>query len=165
MGTGRESKTYIIEVNIYPTIMREHKISNGVRPLDGLGVVVEGVQEPGVLGSDELARLGIGPQLESSRTNQLPPPTHPSLFPHMQTHLVLVILMQIHTALLCLPPSLRHGVVDVGLVNDLGDELRPVVDAWGVRGRDVGAVDGVGGAVFDEEGEEGEYGADEDDYY
>ena len=43
VGTGRESKTYIIEVNIYPTIMREHKISNRVRPLDGLGVVVEGV--------------------------------------------------------------------------------------------------------------------------
>ena len=83
----------------------------------------------------------------------------------MQTHLVLIILMQIHTALLSLPPSLRHGVVDVGLVNDLGDELRPVVDAWGIWGRDVGAVDGVGGAVFDEEGEEGEDGANEDGYY
>ena len=83
----------------------------------------------------------------------------------MQTHLVLVILMQIHTALLCLPPSLGHGVVDIGLMNDLGDELRPVVYSWRIRWRNLGTVNGVGGAVFDEQSEKSEDGADEEDDY
>lgn len=73
--------------------------------------------------------------------------------------------MQIHTALLCFPPFLRHIVVDVGLVNDLGYELGPVINAWGIRGRNLGTVNGVGGTVFDEEGEESEDGADEKDNY
>ena len=73
--------------------------------------------------------------------------------------------MQIYTAFLCLPPSLGHGVVDIGLMNDLGDKLRPVVNAWRIWGRDLGTVNGVGGAVFDEQSEKGEDGADEEDDY
>lgn len=73
--------------------------------------------------------------------------------------------MQIHAALLRLPPSLRHRVVDIGLVDDFGYELGPFVNAWRIRGRDLGAVNGVGGAVFDEESKESEDGADEEDYY
>lgn len=73
--------------------------------------------------------------------------------------------MQIHTAFLRLPPSLGHSVVDIGLVNDLGYELGPVVNSWRIRRRDLGTVNGVGGAVFDEKGEESEDGADEEDDY
>ena len=83
----------------------------------------------------------------------------------MQTHPVLIILMQIHAALLRLPPLLGHPVVDIGLVNNLRYELRSVIDAWGIRGRDLGTVNGVGGAIFNEEGEECEDGADEEDDY
>lgn len=83
----------------------------------------------------------------------------------MQTHVILVILVQIHTTLLCLPPSLRHSVIDIGLVNDLRYKLRSVVDAWRIRGGDVSTVNGVGGAVFDKKSEESEDGADKEDSY
>ena len=35
--------------------MREYKVTDSVCSLDSLGVVVEGVEEPRVFGSDELA--------------------------------------------------------------------------------------------------------------
>lgn len=97
--------------------------------------------------------------------NQLASPTAKCVFAHLRTHLVLIIRMQIYATFLSLPPSLGHGVIDIGLVNDLGYELRPVVNAWRIRGRDLGTVNGVGGAIFDEESEESEDGADEKDYY
>lgn len=97
--------------------------------------------------------------------NQLPSSTLKPVLAQMQTHLVLIILMQVHAALLGLPPSLGHSVVDIGLVNDLRYELRPVVDSWRIRGRDLGTVNGVGRAIFDEKSEEGEDGADEEDDY
>lgn len=82
-----------------------------------------------------------------------------------ETHLVLVVLMQIHTARLRLPPSLRHRVVDIGLVNDLGYELGQIINPWRSRGRDLGTVNGVGGAVLDQQGQESEDGTDEKDDY
>ena len=42
LGRGRGNGTYIVEVDIYPTIVREDKVSNGVCSLYRLGVVVEG---------------------------------------------------------------------------------------------------------------------------
>lgn len=92
--------------------------------------------------------------------NQLPSPIPQCIFRCSDTHLVLVILMQIQAALLRLPPSLGHGVIDVGLVDDLGYELGPVVNAGRIRGRNLCAVNGVGGAVFEEKGEESEDGTD-----
>lgn len=83
----------------------------------------------------------------------------------MQTHFVFIVLMQIHTALLRLPPTLGHSVVDICLVNDLRYELWPVVDSWRIRWRDLGTVNGVGGAVLNEESEESEDGADKEDDY
>ena len=89
--------------------------------------------------------------------NQLPSfPTLKSVFAHMQAHLVFIILVQFHAALLRLPPSQGHRVVDIGLVNNLGYELRAVVNSWRVRGRDLSTMNGVGGAVFDEKGEKSE---------
>ena len=52
---SRTNRTYIVEVNVYSTIVGEHEVSDGICPLYRLRVVVEGVQEPGVFSSDELA--------------------------------------------------------------------------------------------------------------
>ncbi len=73
--------------------------------------------------------------------------------------------MQLDAALLCLPPSLGYRVIDIGLVNDLGYELGAVVDSGRIRGWDLGAVNGVGGAIFDEKGKESEDRTDEKDDY
>ncbi len=54
-GRSKTKRTYIVEVNVYPAVVREYKVSDGVCPLYRLGVVVKGVQEPRVFGSDELA--------------------------------------------------------------------------------------------------------------
>ena len=97
--------------------------------------------------------------------NQLPSSTLQLVIAHMRTHVVFVVLMQVHAALLGLPPPLRHIFVDVGLVNNLGYELGAVVNSWGIRGRDVGTMNGVGGAVFDEKGQESKDGTDEEDDY
>ena len=51
----QDRTTYIVKIDIYPAIVREYKISNGVCPLYGLGVIVEGAQEPRIFGSNELA--------------------------------------------------------------------------------------------------------------
>lgn len=49
---------------------------------------------------------------------------------------------------------------------DLRYKLRSLLDEWGIRRWYLGRMDRVGCAIFDEEGEEGEDGADEeDDYY
>lgn len=74
--------------------------------------------------------------------------------------------MQIDTALLRFTPMLRHAVIGIRLVYQLGDELGPVVDEGGIGRGDLGAMDGVGGGIFDKEGEQGEDGAyeEEDDY-
>lgn len=97
--------------------------------------------------------------------NQLSRPVHECVFTHMETHLVLIILVQIDAALLRFSPSLGYSVIDIGLVDDFGYELGPLVNAWRIRGRYLGTVYGVGRAVFDEQSKEGEDGAYEEDYY
>jgi len=71
--------------------------------------------------------------------------------------------VQVHTTLLSFPPPFRHGVVHISLVYDLWYELRPLVDKWGVGRWDLSRVDGVGSAIFDQEGEECKDGADEEE--
>ena len=51
----QDRMTCIVEIDIYPAIVREHKVSDGVCPLYRLGVVVEGAQKPRIFGSNELA--------------------------------------------------------------------------------------------------------------
>ena len=97
--------------------------------------------------------------------NQLLSSALQAVFAHVQTHIVFIVLMQVHAALLGLPPSLRYIFVDIGLVDDLGYELRAVVDSWRIRGRDVRTMNGVGGAVFDKKCQESKDGADEEDDY
>ena len=51
-------------------------------------------------------------------------------------------------------------------MDDLGYELRTVVDAWRIRGGDLCTVNGVGGAIFDEKGKESiDRTNEKDDYY
>ena len=57
---------------------------------------------------------------------------------------------------------LGHAVVYICLVYDFGDQLRSIIDQRRVGRRDLGRVYGVGGPVFDEQGEEGEDGADQE---
>lgn len=70
--------------------------------------------------------------------------------------------MQVDTALLRLPPVFRNTLVDVCLVNNLWDQLRPAIDQRAVGRRDLGAVNGVCGGIFDKEREEREDTADEE---
>ena len=51
----KKKRTYVVEVDVYTAKVREYKISDSVCPLYRLGIVVEGVQEPRVFGSDKLA--------------------------------------------------------------------------------------------------------------
>ena len=80
-------------------------------------------------------------------------------------YLVLVVLVEVDTTFLSLPPVLRHTVVYIGLVNDFRYELGTTVDQWRIGGRYFGRVYGVCRAIFDEKGEECEDGADQEYYY
>jgi hypothetical protein len=72
-----------------------------------------------ILSGDELARLLVGPEL------------------------VLVVGVQIQAALLRALPVRRDAVVLVRLVNDLGDQLWPLVDGTRVWRRELAAEDGI----------------------
>lgn len=56
---------------------------------------------------------------------------------------------------------LRDAVVDIGLVYYLGNQPREVIDQGGLGGRNFGTVDGICGAILDQEGEKGEDAANE----
>lgn len=68
------SNTHIVQINVGSTIVRQNKISDRVCALNRVLVSVKGVQEPGVLGSDEFARLFVGPELECRVSKYLPRP-------------------------------------------------------------------------------------------
>lgn len=53
----------IVQINVYATIVVQHKVPNRIRSLNGVRIVLEGLQELGVLRSDELHRHSIRPQL------------------------------------------------------------------------------------------------------
>ena len=69
-------------------------------------------------------------------------------------YLVFVVFMKVNTRLLPLLPLHWDTRIDICLMNDLGDQLRPIIDEirtwrWDLRSRN-----GVCGAVFEEEGDE-----------
>jgi hypothetical protein len=70
-------------------------------------------------------------------------------------HLVLVVRVQVDAALLRGLPVLGHALVDVRLVDDLGDQLRPLADGARVWRRQLGAQDGILLAVHDEKLQQG----------
>lgn len=114
--------TYIIQIDVCAAKVCQNEVPNGVRTLDGVLVAIEGVQEPGVFGGNEIARLLVGPQLLSLLVFL------DSFAINWITYNVLVVRVQINAALLGLLPNLGDGLVLVGLVDDLGDNLRARFD-------------------------------------
>lgn len=98
--------------------MVQHKVANCVGALDGIGIAVERLEEPRVLVGNELAGLLIGPELVVSACC----PLRGLLW----SYLVLVVRVQVDAALLGPLPVGWDALVDVRLVDDLGDQLRSV---------------------------------------
>jgi hypothetical protein len=84
-----------------------------------------------ILGANELAGLLVGPQL------------------------VFVVGVQVQAALLRALPVRRNAFVLVRLVNDLGDQLRPLIDGARVWRRELAAENGILATGGDEKTEEG----------
>lgn len=99
------SVTTIVQIDVDSTIVRQHKIPNRVRALDGVLVVLESFEEPRVFSRNEVPTLRICPKL---------------VFP--------VILVQLQTRCLRLLPHRRYALVDVCLVDDLRDHLWSSID-------------------------------------
>ena len=72
----------------------------------------------------------------------------------MMTHLVLVVCMQIQTALSGLLPTGRDGVVDVGLMDDLWDQTRLALDQARIRHRQLCPVDRIFRSVFHQQSQQ-----------
>ncbi len=53
----------IVQIDIDPTKVGQNKVSNRVGSLNGMRIIVKGVQEPRVLCFDKLARFLIRPEL------------------------------------------------------------------------------------------------------
>jgi len=109
----------IVQVNVDSTKVVEDKVANSIGALDGVGVAVESLEEPWVFLSDKLARLLVGPQL------------------------VLVVGVEVQAALLGALPVQRYTVVDVRLVDDLGDQLRRITNRARVGRREFSAENGI----------------------
>ena len=99
--------------------MRQNKVADCVCPLNREGVLVVCLNEPGVLGSYELARGIICPQLNSRSQ-----PSRPStLFTEPKSHLVLVVLVQVPALLDGFQPFFGDGFINVSLMYYFGNEL------------------------------------------
>ena len=48
--------SYIVKIEIYAAIVQQEEISNGIDTLDGEWVGIVCLEEPGVLGLDEVSR-------------------------------------------------------------------------------------------------------------
>ena len=55
------TNTSNVEVHIDTAIMMKDKIADGVRPLDGIGVRIKGVEKPMIMLRNELARACVCP--------------------------------------------------------------------------------------------------------
>ena len=110
---GRSRRgTYVVQINVGPTKMRQNKVADCVCPLNRERVLVVRLNEPGVFANYELARGIICPQLKSHRQSD-----HPSTSRSTQcSHLVLVVLVHIPALLDRFQPSFWDGLINVGLV-------------------------------------------------
>jgi hypothetical protein len=73
------------------------------------------------------------------------------------SHLVLVVWVQVQTALLRSLPVLRYALVDICLVDDLGDQLRSVVDCARVWRWEFAAEDSIFTACGDKQTKKSPY--------
>ena len=93
-------QSYVVEVDVYAAVMSKDKVSDRIRALNRVGIVVKGIQKPGVLGCDEFTRILIGPELSHAFGSQQvsfwnaearPSPGHGKK--SVAAHLVLVVRM------------------------------------------------------------------------
>ena len=122
----------VVEVEIHAAEVEEGEVADGVGALDRVGVGGVGREEGRVGGGDEGEGGLVGPEV------------------------VGIVWVQGKAGLLGREPGGRDGGVDVGLVDDFGDEEGGCCGGGGgVGGREFGGVDEVRGAGFEEQAEEG----------
>lgn len=152
-----------IKIEVYTTEVIKDEVADGVCTLDGVGVTVESVKEPGVVFSDELAGTCVGPEFILAARK----------FSERETledeHNGLV-RMHVTTTLGDICPARRKCLGFPGLVNDTRDTLYfsmfcrvpAVLGEWGIQfilcdvgcGRDLEIV-GDGGENDDCSDEDG----------
>ena len=59
--------TYVVQINICATVVRQDKIADRVRALNWVLVAIKGIQEPWVFSGNEFTRLFVGPELKTIR--------------------------------------------------------------------------------------------------
>lgn len=69
------------------------------------------------------------------------------------TYDVLIVRVQVNAAPLSLLPHFRDGLILVCLVNDLGDDLRALLDQTRIWRGEFGAMDGVGRGILHQQRE------------
>ena len=92
--------TAVVEIDVDAAVIGEDEVADGVGALDVVFVAVEGGEEPGVFFRDEGAGFGVGPED------------------------IFVVWVEVDAGLLGFKPFVGDVGVDVGLVNDFGDDLR-----------------------------------------
>ena len=63
MGGGGKERAYVVEVDVGAAEVVQDEIADRVGALDGVAVVGEGGEEPGVFFGDEGVGFGVGPEL------------------------------------------------------------------------------------------------------
>ena len=130
--------------------MRQNKVADRVCPLDREGVLVVRLDEPGVLGSYELARGIVCPELYSRRQSS----RIRTLFSEPQSHLELVVLVHIPALLDRFQPFFGYGLINVGLVYYFRDQLWTAFDQRRMRSWYLPTGDGIGVTGFGQESDE-----------
>lgn len=147
-------QTYIIKVNVCSAVVGEHKVTNRVRALNRVLVAIERVEEPRVLFGDKVTCLFVCPELfklaQSAEDDG------------GKTYNVLVVRMQVDAALLSILPDFGDRLVLVGLVDNLGDDLGPLLDQTRVGRGQFGPVNSIGRGIFHQQRQESKDAANEE---
>jgi hypothetical protein len=78
------------------------------------------------------------------------------------TYHVLIVVVEVNARLLSSLPLRGDRAVDVGLVDDLRDHLRPVLEQIGARRGDLGAVDGICRRILEQQRDQRAEGVEEE---
>ena len=154
----------IIQVHIGTAVVGEDEVADGVGALDREGVIVKGLDEPWVFCGNEFARFRVCPELICRVRNGCSCGldwTGPDWTEAGQTYHVLVVMVEVNTTLLSGLPLHRDRLVDVGLVDDLRDHLRPILQEIGARRRDLSAVNGICRPIFEQQRDQSAEGIEE----
>lgn len=143
----KHRQTYIIKVNVGSAVVGKYKVTNRVRALNRVLVAIESVEEPGVFFGDKVTRLFICPELFKLAPVQI-------TVGDGETYNVLVVWMQVDAALLSILPNFGDRLVLVGLVDDLGDDLGPLLDQTRVGRGQFSPVNSIGRGIFHQQRQE-----------